>query len=296
MTQVEGEWTVRRILEWTAPFLTRKGVDSPRLSAEMLLASVLAVPRIKLYTSYDQPLAPAALANYRELVRRAAEHEPVAYITGHAPFFNLDFLVTRDVLIPRPDSETLVEAALTIIRRQAGMESPRILDLCTGSGCVAAALGANCKTATVVAVDSQDAAAKIAMENIERLKLSDRVVVLVGDLYQPLADEVDKRPFNLIVANPPYIPTGQIVALDKSVKDFEPRTALDGGPDGLAIHRRIIEGAAAGLSSGGHLLVEIAFDQGQRAMEIAAGCSDLSLPRIIKDHAGHERVLALSKP
>jgi release factor glutamine methyltransferase len=295
MTQTEAAWTVRRILEWTAPFLTRKGVDSPRLSAEMLLAHVLAVPRIRLYTEYDRPLADTVLATYRELVRRAAEHEPVAYITGHAPFFSLDFLVTRDVLIPRPDTETLVEAALSIIRRQTGLESPRILDLCTGSGCVAAALAANQKSATIIAVDSQPAAVAVAVRNIEQLKLTDRVIILTGDLYAALASEPDKRPFDLIVANPPYIPAGQIATLDKSVRDFEPISALDGGPDGLEIHRRILAGAAARLTPAGHLLMEIAFDQGKAAMALAAEYADLANPRILKDHAGNDRVLALSK-
>ena len=295
MTRVEGDWTVRRILEWTNPFLARKGVDSPRLSAEMLLAHVLAVPRIRLYTEYDRPLPGTVLAAYRELVRRAAEHEPVAYITGHAPFFSLDFHVTRDVLIPRPDTETLVEASLSIIRRQAGLESPRMLDLCTGTGCVAAAIAFHHKSATIVAVDSEPRAAAVAVTNIEHLKLSDRVVILIGDLYAPLASEPDKRPFDIIVANPPYIRSDQIATLDKSVRDFEPITALDGGPDGLTIHRRILAGAAARLSPGGHLLMEIAFDQGKPALALAAECPDLTNPRILKDHAGHDRVLALSK-
>jgi release factor glutamine methyltransferase len=295
MTQSDGQWTVRRILEWTAPFLARKAVDSPRLSAEMLLAHVLAVPRIRLFMEYDSPLPDAALATYRDLVRRAADHEPVAYLTGRAPFFSLDFHVTRDVLIPRPDTETLVEAALSLLRKQPAIESPRILDLCTGSGCVAAALAANCKSATILAIDNAPAAAAIAVKNIEQLKLSDRVTIAIGDLYSPLETAADKRPFDMVVANPPYIPTAQIPTLDKSVRDYEPLPALDGGPDGLAIHRRILAGAAAHLSSAGHILLEIAFDQGPRAKELATQYPDLSNPRLLKDHAGHDRVLALSK-
>src|SRR5438128_2669124 len=142
-------WTVRRILEWTTAFFTRKGVDAPRLSAELLLSHALGAPRIKLYTDYDRALSDKDLTTFRALVQRGAEHEPIAYLTGRAHFFGLEFEVTRDVLIPRPDTETLVENVLQFVRNQSGMEAPRVLDLCTGSGCVAAAVAANIKTATV---------------------------------------------------------------------------------------------------------------------------------------------------
>src|SRR5580698_3770920 len=161
-----GVWTVRRILDWTRDFFTRKNVFQPRLSAEELLAHVLGVPRIKLFLNYDRALAPADLAAYRELVRRAAEDEPIAYLTGRAHFFNLEFTVTRDVLIPRPDTETLVENILQTVRHRSGLESPRLLDLCTGSGCVAAAVAQNLKSATIVAIDISPAATTVAKQNI----------------------------------------------------------------------------------------------------------------------------------
>src|SRR4051812_44899715 len=138
MTVGNEPWTVRRLLEWTTQFFTRKQVDSPRLSAELLLSHVLAAPRIKLYTDYEKVLPDAALSRYRELVKRAGEHEPVQYLTGKAHFFSLELDVTRDTLIPRPETETLVEHVLQAQRNVAGMESPRVLDLCTGSGCIAA--------------------------------------------------------------------------------------------------------------------------------------------------------------
>src|SRR4051794_21899301 len=152
MTAAET-WTVRRILEWTAAFFTRKEVDAPRLSAELLLAHVLGTPRIKLYTDYLRPLGDEELTPFRELVRRAAEQEPIAYLTGRAHFFSLEFEVTRDVLIPRPDTETLVENVLQTARLQTGLESPRVLDLCTGSGCIACAIAANLKGSNVIATD-----------------------------------------------------------------------------------------------------------------------------------------------
>ena len=288
-------WTVRRILEWTTAFFTRKNVDAPRLSAELLLAHVLAVPRIKLYTDYERPLAEQQLAAMRALVQRAAEEEPIAYLTGRAHFFNLELEVTRDVLIPRPDTETLVENVLQLARNQAGFEAPRVLDLCTGSGCVAAAIAQHLKAATVVATDVSAAAVEVARRNAERLGLSSRVVVEQGDLFEALARMIDTQPFHLIVANPPYIATPKVAELDRSVKDYEPLLALDGGPDGLDLHRRILAGAPRHLPPGGRVFLEIAYDQGELALTIAAEHKAFCDARILKDNAGHDRVLAATR-
>ena len=284
-------WTVRRILEWTTSYFTRKSVDAPRLSAELLLAHVLSVPRIRLYTDYERPLAEAQLAAMRALVQRAGEEEPIAYLTGRAHFFNLEFEVTRDVLIPRPDTETLVENVLQLARNQAGFEAPRVLDLCTGSGCVAAAVAHHLKAAMVVATDVSAASVEVARRNVERLGLAGRVVIEHGDLFEPLARMVDAQPFHLVVANPPYIATAQIEALDRSVRDYEPLEALDGGLDGLAIHRRILDGAPRHLIPGGRIYLEIAFDQGELALQLAAERDGFDDVRVLKDYAGHERVL-----
>lgn len=295
MTDSAQTWTVRRLLEWTTPFFTRKGVDAPRLSAELLLAHVLKVPRIKLYTDYERPLEEGDLGAYRELVRRAAEHEPIAYLTGTAHFFNLEFEVNRDVLIPRPDTETLVENVLQLARNQPGMESPRVLDLCTGSGCVAAAIAVHLKSATVLATDISAAAVALARRNMERLGLAGRVVVEQGDLFEALKKEVDVQPFHLIVANPPYIPKEQIASLDRNVRDYEPLAALDGGLDGLAVHRRILAGAAERLLAGGRVYLEIAFDQGELARQIAGEHPEFEDVRILKDYGGRDRVLTAKK-
>ena len=284
-------WTVRRILEWTTGYFTRRNVEAPRLSAELLLAHVLSVPRIRLYTDYERPLTEQQLAAMRALVQRAAEEEPIAYLTGRAHFFNLEFEVTRDVLIPRPDTETLVENVLQLARNQAGFEAPRVLDLCTGSGCVAAAIAHHLKAATVVAVDVCAAAAEVARRNMQRLGVGDRVAVEQGDLYEPLARLPDRQPFHLVVANPPYIATSKIEELDRSVREYEPLQALDGGLDGLALHRRILAGAARHLVAGGRIYLEIAFDQGDLAREVAAANADFDDVRVLKDYAGHDRVL-----
>lgn len=290
-----GTWTVRRILEWTAAFFTRKKVDSPRLSAELLLSHVLSVPRIKLYTDYDRTLSEPELAAYRALVTRAAEQEPIAYLTGKAHFFNLELAITRDVLIPRPDTETLVENVLQLCRNQSGLEAPRVLDLCTGSGCIAAAIAYHLKSAVVTATDISPAAVAVARQNMERLGLAGRVLVEEGDLFEPLKRMADVQPFNLIVANPPYIATGDLRTLDRSVRDYEPIGALDGGPDGLALHRRILADAAPRLLPGGRVFLEIAFDQGELAAQVASQYESFEDVRILKDYGGRDRVLTVTK-
>ncbi len=294
MTEV-APWTVRRLLEWTSGFFTRKDVHSPRLSAEQLLAHVLKYPRIRLYTEYERPLSDPELVAFRALVQRASEQEPIEYLTGIAHFFNLEFEVNRGVLIPRPDTETLVENVLQLARNTPGMEAPRILELCTGSGCVAAAIAQHLKNAVVTAIVLSEEAVAVAQRNVERLGLSGRVIVEQGDLYEPLKRMVDVRPFDLVVANPPYIRTEQIETLDRSVKDYEPLMALDGGIDGLAIHRRILEGAADRLLPSGRVYLEIAFDQGPAARNLAAEYEGFEDARILKDHAGNDRILTARK-
>jgi release factor glutamine methyltransferase len=288
-----GTWTVRKLLEWTPGFFAKKGVDQPRLAAELLLSHVLGVARIQLYTGYDKVVGEAQLARYRDLVKRAGDQEPIAYLTGTAHFFSLEFSVNRDVLIPRPDTETLVENVLQTVRHQPGLEAPRVLDLCTGSGCVAAAIAHNLKSAMVWGIDISEKAAAVAKKNIEQLKLSDRVSVEIGDLFDPINQMVDARPFDMIVANPPYIASDQLPGLDKSVREYEPMLALDGGVDGLVIHRRILSKAPQHLLPCGRVFLEIAFDQGSTAREMANQFDTFEEIRILKDFSGRDRVLSL---
>jgi release factor glutamine methyltransferase len=288
-------WTVRRILEWTTPFFTRKEVDSPRLSAELLLSHVLETPRIKLYTDYDRTLTPPQLATYRALVQRAAEHEPIAYLTNRAFFFGLELEITPDVLIPRPDTETLVENVLQLSRNSPGFEAPRILELCTGSGCISIAIASRMKNANILATDISEKALAVAQRNVARHNLSNQIALVQGDLFDALKDIVDPQPFNLILANPPYIPSGQIAQLDRNVRDYEPRQALDGGPDGLTFLRRIVMGARERLLPGGRFFLEIAFDQSEQALGLLADVPDFDEVKVLKDTAANPRVLTARK-
>lgn len=295
MAQVTDSWTVKRLLEWTSAFFTRKEVDSPRLSAELLLAHVLKIERIRLYTDYERPLQDEELVTYRELVRRAGEHEPIAYLTGKAHFFDLELDIVAPVLIPRPDTETLVENVLQFVKHAPGFESPRIADLCTGSGCIALALAKHIPQAHVAAVDIDPKAIELTKQNVHKLGLGDRVTVMLGNLFEPLSQMVDPGPFHLIVSNPPYIPSAEIAKLDRNVRDFESRLALDGGVDGLAYHRRLLAGAAERLLPGGRLYMEIAFDQGEKVMALAMVQAGLSDAKLLRDYGGKDRVLVANK-
>jgi release factor glutamine methyltransferase len=283
------------MLEWCAGFFEKKEIDPPRLSAELLLAHVLKYPRIKLYTDLNRTLTEAELDTIRALVKRAAEHEPIQYLTGRAHFYSLEFDVTRDVLIPRSDTETLVDRALARLKERVGTEPPRVLELCTGSGCVAAAIASNSKSATIVATDVSLPALDVARKNVERLKLSDRIELRCGDLYAALDGLVDARPFDLIVANPPYIATAQLAGLDRNVIEYEPRLALDGGPDGLDPHRKILAGAFDRLVAGGKVLMEIAFDQEEAALWMLRQDPRFIDARCFRDLAGRPRVIEASK-
>ena len=295
MPQPDGPWTVERVLTWTRGYFERKQLDSPRLAAELIIAHVLDLPRIKLYTNYLQPLSDAELTRLRELVKRAGEEEPIGYLTGRAHFFNLEFDVGPGVLIPRPDTETLVEQVMSLIKHTPGFESPRVLDLCTGSGAIGIAVAYHAKTSQVVATDISDQAIAMARKNIDRHQLGDRVTLLQGDLYQALDQYIDKTPFDIITANPPYIATPQMQTLPRHVRDYEPHLALDGGPDGLDPHRRILAGAADRVRAGGRVLLEIAFDQHDAALELIERYDAFCDARILRDYAGHPRVLAATR-
>ena len=254
-------WTIRGVLGWTADYFNRRGVDAPRLTAEVLLAFVLQATRVQLYVDLDRPLAPKELAAYRALIERRISGEPTQYLTGTREFYGRPFAVDPRVLIPRPETELLVDTALEAIPKDAAY---RVLDLCTGSGCVAVTLAAERPNATVFATELSPAACEVARSNAAALKVGDRVRVLEGDLFGPLRQG---SLFHIVVSNPPYVPSEEIAALAAEVRR-EPRMALDGGRDGLEITRRLADQALRWLEPGGMLAVEISEGQGPEAMRL----------------------------
>lgn len=291
-TPVPRVWTIGSLLQWTSDFFTRKGVDEARLSAELLLAHALGCSRMQLYTQYDRVPAESQLAGFRENVKQRSEHVPVAYLIGKAWFFSLELAVTRDVLIPRPDTETLVEHVIQRIRNTPGWETPGILDLCTGSGCIAIALAKNIAASHIVATDISPGALKVATQNAEKIGVKERIDFLEGDLYAALAALTPPRQFEVIISNPPYIATADIQKLEPTVRDHEPRIALDGGPDGLDFHRRILTSAREWLKPNGLIIGEIAFDQGEKATTLYKETAWLDNVRLIRDAAGRARAVS----
>lgn len=273
-------WTVLKLLRWTAEYFAGRGIDSPRLDAELLLADTLGLDRVGLYLNFERPLEAEELAAYRERVRRRAAREPLAYILGRTEFWSLPFKVTPEVLIPRPDTELLVEAAL-----QRVTAAPRILDVGTGSGALAIALVHECAGGTATAIDISPAALAVAAENAHGNGVAERITFIQADLAT-----LPAGPFDLVVANPPYIPTGDLATLMPEVRDFEPRLALDGGADGLAAYRALAGQVNRVLAAGGWLLVEVGIGQAGevQALFAAAGLTELFIAR---DLAGIERVV-----
>ncbi len=278
MTQT---WTTLGVLDWTAKRFTDHGISAARLEAQLLLAYALKCSRTQLYMNFDKPLAEPELASYRELIKRRLAGEPVAYLVHETEFWGLPLTIEPAVLVPRPDSETVIEVALTLRDRAA---TTKILDLCTGSGALAIALAKEYAQAKILATELSPAAAAIARANAERNKFSDRLEVREGDLFAPVLGEQ----FQLIVANPPYIASRVIATLSAEVKR-EPVMALDGGPDGLAFYDRICASARAYLEPGGALVVEHGYDQSEtvHARFVAAGFQNVTG---IKDLAKNPRV------
>lgn len=285
----EAPWTVRRILDWTIGYLKEHGSETPRLDAEVLLAHARRCPRIQLYTQFDEPVSPEQRAEMRGLVSRRAAAEPVAYLVGHREFFSLDFLVTPGVFIPRPDTEILVMAALDAAKSRP---SPGILELCAGTGCVSISLAKNLPTAQLTAIELHAVPFDVARRNIDRHSVGDRIQLLQGDLFAPLPPG---SRFDLIVSNPPYIPTAEMGELAADIRNHEPATALDGGADGLDVIRRIAAAAADFLNPGGWLLLEFDPAQAHAGTELLreTGYADVE---IRPDLAGQARVLAGRAP
>ena len=272
-------WTIRRVLDWTREYLTEKGVENARRETEWLLAAALGLDRVGIYVNFDKPLTDQELAACRAFVARRAKREPLQYILGTQEFRGLEFMVNRAVLIPRHDTEVLVEEALKRIPPRA-----RILDIGVGSGCIIVSLANSHPQANIWGVDTSPDALAVARSNAEHHGVT--VHLVEGSLFEPFPDRI----FDVIVSNPPYIPTADLAALQPEVKDYEPCGALDGGADGLDYYRSMIPAAPAHLERGGWLLVEVGVRQAAAVsgMFSAAGFIDCFTAT---DPAGIERVV-----
>ena len=274
-------WTILSVLQWTEQRFRERQLDSPRLDAQLLLSHVLGRDRVFLYTHFDQPLKPEELAGYRGLIQRRLGGEPVAYLGGKKEFRSLELSVDARVLVPRPDTETLVEVALGLLG-----DSGRVVDVGTGSGAIALALKHERPALEVLAVDRSPEAAAVARGNAERLELE--VEVLEGDLLAPVAA---RGPFALVASNPPYIPSGDVPGLAAEVRK-EPHGALDGGTDGLTYIRRLIADAPALLAPEGALVLEVGAGQAPAVAALFAADGRYQEASVAKDLAAIERVVA----
>ena len=281
----DAVWSVRRVLTWAADDLKRRGNDGARLDVELLLGRVLGIDRIGLIMQSERPLAPLELTRFRELFKRRRAGEPVAYLLGEREFYGILLRVDARVLIPRPDSERLVEVALERTRERSMLGAA--LDLCTGSGCIAIAFARHRPTWDVTASDISPDALSVASDNAHRTGAIRNLRLLQGSLFEP----VERQRFDLVSGNPPYIPAADIAGLPNDVRDFEPRLALDGGADGLSLVRKIVDQAPSHLTPGGLLALEIGADQGAATLEIfrAGGLREVEVAR---DLGGRDRVVS----
>ncbi|MBF0202731.1 MAG: peptide chain release factor N(5)-glutamine methyltransferase [Desulfamplus sp.] len=320
-TKDSALWTILKLISWTDGYLKSFDIDSPRLTAEILLCHVLDIRRLDLYLQFDRPLNKNELAKYKSLIKRRVKKEPVAYITGIKGFWDSQFSVTPDVLIPRPDTEILVETTLALIeykrRRESEVEIERkakednavenkevkkirVLELGTGSGAVIISLARANPDILFYATDISPQAIIVARKNSFGVSSSDSVPLagltnlffLTGSWFSPIKHGIK---FDFIVSNPPYIPTDDIKSLQQEVRDYEPLLALDGGHEGISCLRDIMESASDYLESDGVLLLEMGFDQKQKVEHEAVIISRYDTPEFLKDYAGHDRVVILRK-
>jgi release factor glutamine methyltransferase len=295
MTVLEG-------IQKSTEFLTKKEIDSPRLQAELLLAHVLKLPRMKLYLNFERALTDGETDNFRELIKRRAQREPLQHITGTTSFCGLEIAVNRHVLVPRPETELLAEigweflnagrADLPVGQGESQNQAQKTaLDFGTGSGCIAIALAAKSPSAKIIALDISPEALTIAKQNAEANKVTNRIEFLNGDGFAALASEA---PFDLIISNPPYIPSAEIATLDPEVRDFDPRGALDGGPDGLDFYRRFATETQDFLKPDGKIMIEFGDGQGESIRHIFEE-QNWIVEAVREDYTRRQRILIARK-
>lgn len=278
--------TVLEVIQKSTAFLEKKGVDSPRLQSELLLAHVLELPRLKLYLNFEKTVAEPQLTRLRDLVKRRGDREPLQHLLGSVSFCGLEIAVSRDALIPRPETELLALRAVELAN--AVPDRPvTALDFGTGTGCLAIVLAHQCPRAHVTALDVSPAALALARQNAAKHQLADRITFRQQGNLQDLNPD---QKFDLIISNPPYIPSHEIPTLQPEVRDFDPRLALDGGPDGLDFYRQIAREAPARLLPQGRILLEIGAGQEEQICALFTTVN-MRIEKIIKDYTGFPRII-----
>ena len=295
-------WTVLELIDWSRQYLSDKGFENTRLETELLLGHALSLPRIELYLNYDRQMSDGELARYKTLLKRRLEREPVQYVIGSAAFMLAEFEVNPAVLIPRPETEALTEAAMELLE-DAGFERARrgsepegartrealVADVGTGSGAIAVTIAQAFPDARVFATDASAEALEVAARNAERADVSERIEFLEGELLEPLrAQRLDGR-LSALVSNPPYVRSSDIESLPREIRDFEPHRALDGGPDGLDCLRVMAQDGPAFLAAGGAVALEVG--DGQASVVAGLLRDSLGVSEIRRDYAGRERIV-----
>jgi release factor glutamine methyltransferase len=290
--RTNSEWTILQVLQWAHTYFKNRGIESPRAAAEILLAHALGTDRIHLYMHHDQPLDQAELARFKTFIQRRLRREPVAYIVGHKGFWSLDLSVTPAVLIPRPETERLVEAALAWLANRGSGATVDVMDLGTGSGAIVAAIASEARAHRFFASDISSEAIAIARGNAEAAGVAGNVRFFVGDWLSAV------RPgpiFDLILSNPPYVASGTWSDLQPEIVHYEPRLALDGDEDGLRSYRAIVGAAHRYLKPGGALMMEIGYAQREAVQILAEQSGAYDTYTCIQDYSGHDRVVAMHK-
>lgn len=281
-------WHVIDLIQWTTEYFERHDIPTPRLDAELLLGHLLQKSRSQLYLHFEMPVFPEHLSTFRELVKKRAAHTPLSYLTNHKEFLSLDFYVDLRVLIPRPETEVLVETILKVQK-----EPCRLIDIGTGSGAIAISLAVNCPEWEIAATDISAEVLEVAQKNALAHNCTNRLTFLHGDLFEPLK-ALPKPHFDWIVSNPPYVGTNEYHTLPPDVRDYEPEIALFAGCDGLDIIRRILAGAPQFLNPGGKLSLEIGHNHSHNVQDLIQSNSAYRECQVIKDYSGIERVVLAS--
>lgn len=282
--------TVIQVIQRSTDFLAKKGVESPRLQVELLLAHLLKLPRMGLYLNFERILKDEEMDNLRQLVLRRGEREPLQHIMGSTSFCGLEMAVNKSVLIPRPETELLAEQAWLFLRSLSG--DATAFDFGTGSGCLPVSLAVKCPTARITAVDVSPEALEVAKKNAAEHHVDSRIDFMLGDGFRAVTPGMQ---FDLIVSNPPYIPSGEIASLDPEVRDHDPRLALDGGADGLDFYRRLATESAAFLKKKGRIMLELGHGQDKSVTKIFLEQMWIVEP-VLPDYNGVPRILKAARP